>query len=310
MRKKASIILTLLTCLYLPVFTFAETIVLKTGKTVKGKLIEKNNKYIKIDFHGVPLTYYLDEIKSVDGKSIKVISYNQMVSSATKESQALLKNSPDSALTYNQGGVTHRMQGNQDDAIISAVEATNVAEQYVVINAGRDQGIKVGDNFELSREHYLSAHVVVFEVADITCKARGYKGTTIENVRAGDKARHDIPTVKEKRDFLWLCAILIGLALGILSVLWLGYTRMSNYIKRHNFWNSRFLSMSFRCLNMWFWFLFLSGSFFIVMGIYLALFVDGLYIQDLMLLYSLVGLLIFGTFCVVLVLIFIFRRAS
>jgi hypothetical protein len=37
---------------------FAETIVLKSGKTIEGKLIEKTDEHIKIDFQGVPLTYF------------------------------------------------------------------------------------------------------------------------------------------------------------------------------------------------------------------------------------------------------------
>ena len=52
---------------------YAETIVLKSGKTVEGKLIEKTDKYIKIDFQGVPLTYSLSEIQSVDGKVIGLL---------------------------------------------------------------------------------------------------------------------------------------------------------------------------------------------------------------------------------------------
>lgn len=70
MQKRISIILVLLICLCLPVFTFAETIVLKSGKTIEGKLIEKTDKYIKIDFQGVPLTYFFDEIESIDGTLI------------------------------------------------------------------------------------------------------------------------------------------------------------------------------------------------------------------------------------------------
>ncbi|MDO8662881.1 MAG: hypothetical protein Q7K98_06660 [Candidatus Omnitrophota bacterium] len=70
MKKRILISLILLVCLCLPAFIFAETIVLKSGKTVEGKLIEKTDKYIKIYFQGVPLTYFLDEIESIDGKSV------------------------------------------------------------------------------------------------------------------------------------------------------------------------------------------------------------------------------------------------
>lgn len=44
---------------------FADTIVLKSGKTVEGKLIEKTDKYVKIDFQGVELTYFMDEIQNI-----------------------------------------------------------------------------------------------------------------------------------------------------------------------------------------------------------------------------------------------------
>lgn len=57
--------------LFLSVYSvYAETIVLKSGQTVEGKLIEKTDKYIKIDFQGVPLTYYFDEINTINGQKL------------------------------------------------------------------------------------------------------------------------------------------------------------------------------------------------------------------------------------------------
>lgn len=98
--------------------------------------------------------------------------------------------------------------------IVSTVDTKNVYEQYVVIHAGRDQGIKVGNKFTLSREHRVTSTVVVFEVADTICKARAYKGNTITMVRAGDEARLYVPTMIE-RSFPWLCTVIIGLVLAI-----------------------------------------------------------------------------------------------
>lgn len=49
-------------------FVFGETIILKSGKTIEGKIIEKTGKYIKIDFYGVALTYYMDEVASIEGE--------------------------------------------------------------------------------------------------------------------------------------------------------------------------------------------------------------------------------------------------
>lgn len=66
MIKVAVILMSL--SLVLP--SFAETIVTKSGQTIEGKLIEKTDKYIKIDFEGVPLTYFFDEVESIDGEKV------------------------------------------------------------------------------------------------------------------------------------------------------------------------------------------------------------------------------------------------
>jgi hypothetical protein len=78
--------------------SYAETIVLKSGKTVEGKLIEKTDKYIKIDFQGVPLSYFLDEVDSIDGlkqnlslvKEQKVLLENNFTSNASEESITII----------------------------------------------------------------------------------------------------------------------------------------------------------------------------------------------------------------------------
>lgn len=63
-------VIAILISLFLLTPAFAETIVLKSGETVEGKIIEKTGKYVKIDFQGVPLTYFLDEIASIDGEMV------------------------------------------------------------------------------------------------------------------------------------------------------------------------------------------------------------------------------------------------
>ena len=45
----------------------AETVSLKSGKSVVGKIVEKTEKYLKIDMEGIPITYYSDEIESIAG---------------------------------------------------------------------------------------------------------------------------------------------------------------------------------------------------------------------------------------------------
>jgi hypothetical protein len=52
-----------------PLVCFAETLVLKSGKTVEGKIIEKTNEYVKIEVQGVLLTYFFDEIGSINSNT-------------------------------------------------------------------------------------------------------------------------------------------------------------------------------------------------------------------------------------------------
>lgn len=65
MEKKVLVILLLIIILCSPVLSSAETIILKSGKKVEGKVIEKTDKYVKIDFLGVPITYFMDEIERI-----------------------------------------------------------------------------------------------------------------------------------------------------------------------------------------------------------------------------------------------------
>ncbi|MDD4183308.1 MAG: hypothetical protein PHT53_05765 [Candidatus Omnitrophica bacterium] len=60
-------ILLVLAIISMGLFCFAESIVLNSGKTVTGKILEKTDKSIKVDVESIPVTYYFDEIKTIDG---------------------------------------------------------------------------------------------------------------------------------------------------------------------------------------------------------------------------------------------------
>ena len=46
---------------------FAQTVYLKDGKSIQGQIVEKTDKFIKLNVKGVTLTYYNDEIERIDG---------------------------------------------------------------------------------------------------------------------------------------------------------------------------------------------------------------------------------------------------
>jgi len=58
----------LLIVLSVPGASFAEKVVLKSGDTIEGNVIEKNNRYVKVDYKGAVVTYYPFEIESIAGK--------------------------------------------------------------------------------------------------------------------------------------------------------------------------------------------------------------------------------------------------
>jgi len=90
MNKKKSIGLAVILCLmaFLSTFVFAETIILKTGDTVEGKITERTKEYITIDFYGVSIPYYFEDIETIDGQR-PVESALEPVESAPEETQAL-----------------------------------------------------------------------------------------------------------------------------------------------------------------------------------------------------------------------------
>ncbi len=68
MRNKilSLLVLSFLVCASL----FADTILLKSGKTVEGKIIEKTSGSVKLEIEGIPLTYYISDIDSINGQKI------------------------------------------------------------------------------------------------------------------------------------------------------------------------------------------------------------------------------------------------
>ena len=45
---------------------FSQTIILKSGQKVEGKIVEQTDKYVKLEFQGVELIFYSDEISSIE----------------------------------------------------------------------------------------------------------------------------------------------------------------------------------------------------------------------------------------------------
>jgi len=67
----------ILLCIVLVLITanlFADTITLKSGKQVEGKILERTDKLVKIEAFGVELTYFIDEIDQINQEKITLPS--------------------------------------------------------------------------------------------------------------------------------------------------------------------------------------------------------------------------------------------
>jgi len=51
-------------------FCYPQVIKLKSGKTIEAEIIERGGGYIKVDVVGVPITYYFEDIESIDGVAL------------------------------------------------------------------------------------------------------------------------------------------------------------------------------------------------------------------------------------------------
>ncbi len=92
-------------------FAGAETIKLRSGKEWQGKIIAKTDKNIKVDFYGTTVTYYFDEIESIDGKN-------------PQEALSILP-------TTSSGSVMDKT--DRDKLIAEVMEVTGLARQVVQV---------------------------------------------------------------------------------------------------------------------------------------------------------------------------------
>ena len=115
-------------------FVRAETIVLKSGKTVQGKLIEITDKYMKIDFQGVPLTYFFDEIESVDGNKIekqgnRLVMANPELAKIKTLCSAALQNDVLRTISYLMGA---------EEKVDKGVKPEIISQQVIFVESTRD----------------------------------------------------------------------------------------------------------------------------------------------------------------------------
>ena len=156
MKKK--IFFVFLVCSAVPLVAtnnvFAEVITLKSGNVIEGELIEKGEDYIKIDFEGLPLTYFFGDIDNIDGKNIfsdlgDSLDNKDLVIGVTDGPEAsiifwktVIEKKPNDIKAYNNVGFAYSQLGDYKEAIDyfkkaveidpnSAVSYSNIGLTYI-----------------------------------------------------------------------------------------------------------------------------------------------------------------------------------
>ena len=166
----------MLAILFISSFAFAETVILKSGKTTEGKIIEKTDKYIKIDIQGVPITYFNDEIKSIDGKEPAAPVIKETVSKNNTDTNEVKKKIG----SFIQKAIDYAVEGNFKEAFqeyknASEIKKTQLMEKYLklltdILNGKieKDVGIHLFKGLQLLHYNYndpskLKEAIVEFE---------------------------------------------------------------------------------------------------------------------------------------------------
>lgn len=72
LRKKVLLVLAIL--FFTTASVFGAVVEMTSGKIVRGEIVERNDDFIRIDTgFGIPVTYYLDEIETIDGESVALV---------------------------------------------------------------------------------------------------------------------------------------------------------------------------------------------------------------------------------------------
>jgi len=69
MGKMKSLLFGAIFCLSFWSLGFSQTVILKSGQKVEGKITEQTDEYVKVEFEGVELIFYSDEISSIEQTS-------------------------------------------------------------------------------------------------------------------------------------------------------------------------------------------------------------------------------------------------
>lgn len=161
--KKYLLIILSLTLVFTLILSssYAASIKLKNGQSVEGKILEKTNSYIKIDFYGVPLTYFLDQIDTIDGEHVYAPAASQVGPTYAREPKQIFQEiSPAVVYITTRTVVEEEYLGSGFIIDSEGVVITN----YHVIQSAKDINVRLKDGTS-----YPASGVIYYDANQDAC---------------------------------------------------------------------------------------------------------------------------------------------
>ena len=128
MKKKGLLILLLV--LFFPISIFAEVMILKSGKVIRGPIVERTDKYWKINFNGILLTVPRGEFMVLD------FEFEDEESRIAREKR-LNSTYPKTEEQYLHDADFHIIEGNYPKVVFNLTKAIEINPNNAVAYDGR-----------------------------------------------------------------------------------------------------------------------------------------------------------------------------
>ena len=77
--------------LLIAINSFADTVTLKSGKQIEGKILERSSDLIRIDIEGVTITYFITDVEAINQEKINLPVAEPLVATPQGSAQAEVK---------------------------------------------------------------------------------------------------------------------------------------------------------------------------------------------------------------------------
>jgi tetratricopeptide (TPR) repeat protein len=127
----------------------ADTVYLKNGEKVEGKIIERTDNYIKIDFAGVALPFWLDEIEKVESDGKALFTSDQKKDTAPTQA--------DKAEAYFKRGTDYLIEGRWQEAMREFKNTLSINPNHVGAHFNLGCTYALLDEYASSTEEFEKA---------------------------------------------------------------------------------------------------------------------------------------------------------